>query len=262
VLQLKKGDIMSKVEPLSFDLTTGRHDPKETVLPEIREQYPWHWDPMKQDHDDGKGLIGNWSNKLDWEGLSKWCIEKVNKMRLPNKWWDYNYETGFISHGGDDATHTPIREQALLMFKNNTFTTGNTQYFKIANQDFEHWEQPLRDMFPMLKQDKLGISLFVQIPGSMHWSHVDTYSSFIRRTGDTKANYTRLRRFMIFPRDWDFGHFFHYGNHCMNQWKAGDLWDLTPGVYHGSANSGPTPKITIHWSGELVDDWEGWDKWQ
>ena len=87
---------MSKVEPLSFDLTTGRHDPKETVLPEIREQYPWHWDPMKQDHDDGKGLIGNWSDKLDWEGLSKWCIEKVNKMRLPNKWWDYNYETGFI----------------------------------------------------------------------------------------------------------------------------------------------------------------------
>ena len=40
---------MSKVKPLGFKLTTERHDPQHTVLPEIREQYPWHWDPMKQD---------------------------------------------------------------------------------------------------------------------------------------------------------------------------------------------------------------------
>jgi len=24
-----------------------------------------------------------------------------------------------------------------------------------------------------------------------------------------------------------------------------------PGVYHGSANAGMNPKITIHWSGEI-----------
>ena len=54
-----------------------------------------------------------------------------------------------------------------------------------------------------------------------------------------------------FVRDWDFGHFFHYGNYCFNQWRAGDLWDLVPGVYHGSANAGLNPKITIHWSGEI-----------
>jgi uncharacterized protein (DUF2237 family) len=56
---------------------------------------------------------------------------------------------------------------------------------------------------------------------------------------------------MIFVSDWDWGHFFHYGNYCFNQWKAGDLWDLKGGIYHGSANAGITPKITIHWSGEI-----------
>ena len=30
-----------------------------------------------------------------------------------------------------------------------------------------------------------------------------------------------------------------------------DLWDLKPGIYHGSANAGINPKITIHWSGEI-----------
>ena len=51
---------------------------------------------------------------------------------------------------------------------------------------------------------------------------------------------------MVFVSDWDWGHFFHYGNHCINQWKGGDLWDLRGGIYHGSANAGITPKITIH----------------
>ena len=252
---------MSRVKALGFGLTEDRHDPKKTVLPIIRDTFPWHWDPMKMDHNDGDSYIENWNDKFDWEGLSRWCIQKSNEHGIPQKFWDYEPDTGRIWHGADEATDTPIREQALMMLRNNTFTTGNTQYFKIANQDFEHWEQPLRDLFPNLKQDKLGISLFVQLPGSMHWSHTDTYTSFIRRTGDEKANYDRLRRYMIFPRNWDFGHFFHYGNHCMNQWRAGDLWDLKPGIYHGSANSGPTPKITIHWSGELEDGWtEGdWD---
>ena len=247
---------MSKVGPLGFDLTLDRHDPKSTVVPEIIEQYPWHWDPTKKDHTDGDCKITNWKDKFDWEGLSRWCIEKSNKAGTPQKYWDYDYDTGKITHGTDDATDAPIREQALLMFRNNTFTTGNTQYYKIANDDFEHWHEPLINLFPMLKKDKLGISLFVQPPGSMHWSHVDTYSSFIRRTGDEKPNYRRLRRYMIFPRNWDFGHFFHYGNHCMNQWETGDVWDLKPGIYHGSANSGPTPKITIHWSGELEDEYD------
>ena len=107
------------------------------------------------------------------------CIQKCNQHRLPEKYWDYDDTTGEFWHGKDIATNTPIREQALLMLKDNTFNKHNTQYFKIANKEFEHWEQPLRDLFPQFGEDKMGISLFVQPPGSMHWSHVDTYTSFI-----------------------------------------------------------------------------------
>ena len=85
------------------------------------------------------------------------------------------------------------------------------------------------------------------------YSHVDTYSSFIRRTGDGKADYSKLRRYMAFVTDWDWGQFFHYGNHNFQPWRKGDCWDLVPGIYHGSANCGLNPKMTIHWSGELKD---------
>ena len=33
--------------------------------------------------------------------------------------------------------------------------------------------------------------------------------------------------------------------------KVGDELEIKPGIYHGSANAGINPKITIHWSGEI-----------
>jgi hypothetical protein len=33
---------------IKFPLTSGRHDPKHTVVPEILEQHPWHWGHMLQ----------------------------------------------------------------------------------------------------------------------------------------------------------------------------------------------------------------------
>ena len=188
---------------------------------------------------------------FNWKALGDWAIKKCNEHLTPQKYWWYDDENDAVMHANDNVSNMPIKEQALLALKNNTHNKHNSQYFKIANEEFGDYYEPLKKMFPNLKEDKMGISLFVQPPGHTIWSHTDTYSSFIRRTGEAKADYTVLRRYMAFVRDWDFGHFFHYGNHCFNQWQAGDLWDLKPGIYHGSANAGINPKITIHWSGEL-----------
>ena len=235
---------------LGSKISEKRLEPKHVVPTEILEQYPWHWDPMKKDHDDASCFMHTIKD-FDWKALGDWAIKKCNEHLTPQKYWWYDDENDAVMHANDNVNSMPIKEQALLALKNNTHTKHNSQYFKIANEEFGEYYEPLKKMFPNLKEDKMGVSLFVQPPGHTIWSHTDTYSSFIRRTGEAKADYTVLRRYMAFVRDWDFGHFFHYGNHCFNQWRAGDLWDLKPGIYHGSANAGINPKITIHWSGEL-----------
>lgn len=234
---------------LNHNIPERRLDPKQAVPESILEQHPWHWDPMKPDHDDASCFVKQID--FDWAGLEKFAIQKCNQHRTPQKYWWYDYDNQAVMHGQDNVNNMPIRKQAEMALKNNTHTIHNSQYFKIANAELEHWYEPLSGMFSNLKKEKMGISLFVQMPGHTIWSHVDTYSSFIRRTGDSKADYSVLRRYMVFVKDWDWGHFFHYGNHCFNQWKAGDCWDLRPGIYHGSANAGVNPKITIHWSGEI-----------
>lgn len=237
---------------LKHPIPEQRLDPKETVPNTILEQFPWHWDPMEKMHKDADCFMKN--IEFDWKGLEDFAIKKCNEHLTPQKYWWYDYDNDAVMHGQDNVNNMPIKEQAEMALKNNTHNIHNTQYFKIANEELGEYYEPLSKLFPNLKEDKMGISLFVQMPGHTIWSHVDTYSSFIRRTGDVKADYSVLRRYMVFVKDWDWGHFFHYGNHCFNQWKAGDCWDLVPGIYHGSANAGVNPKLTIHWSGELKDE--------
>lgn len=241
---------MKKIEPYRYDIPLERIDPQTSVLEEIQEQHPWHWNPLLKDHTDAEDAYVK-NVEFDWQGLATWCIKKANQSRTPEKFWWYDYENDRIMHANDDVSNAPIREQALLALKNNSHNEHNSQYFKIANEEFEHWEEPLRNLFPEFGKDKLGISLFIQPPGHTIWSHVDTFSSFIRRTGDSRPDYSNLRRYMIFVRDWDWGHFFHMGNANLGQWRSGDLYNITPGVFHGSANAGFSPKITIHWSGEI-----------
>ena len=230
-------------KPLSSNV-----DIKSAVPDYILEGTPWHWDSQKRDHTDEEAFVKN-IDHIDWKALSSWAISKANEVKIPQKyfWWDEKEEK--VMHGPTDTMNGfPYYDQAVQHVRDNPVNQHNTQYFKFANEDLDEWQAPMLELFPELKH--VGVSLFVQPPGHCIPSHVDTYSSFKRRTG-ISGEYTNLRRYMIFVSDWDWGHFFHWGNHCLNQWKAGDFWDLKGGVYHGSANAGVTPKITIHWSGEL-----------
>jgi len=223
-------------------------DIKSAIPDYILEGTPWHWDSQKRDHTDEEAFVKN-IDHIDWKALSSWAISKANQVKIPQKyfWWDEKEEK--VMHGPTDTMNGfPYYDQAVQHVRDNPVNQHNTQYFKFANEDLDEWQAPMLELFPELKH--VGVSLFVQPPGHCIPSHVDTYSSFKRRTG-ISGEYTNLRRYMIFVSDWDWGHFFHWGNHCLNQWKAGDFWDLRGGVYHGSANAGVTPKITIHWSGEL-----------
>jgi hypothetical protein len=75
---------------LSHKISEGRLDPKNAVPKEILEQYPWHWDPMKKDHDDASCFMHN-VDTIDWKALGDWAIKKCNEHLTPQKYWWYDY---------------------------------------------------------------------------------------------------------------------------------------------------------------------------
>ena len=235
---------------IKHKIQADRVDPKDAVPETILEQYPWHWDPTEKGHTDHAAFAGN--IKFDWKSLGEWAIKKINDDRVPQKYWWWDDKEQAVMHASENVNSYPIYKQAYQHVRLNNFNEHNTQYFKYANEELGEFYKPLKEMFPSMSPESMGVSLFIQLPGQTIPCHVDTYSTYIRRVGG-KPDYKKLRRYMIFVRDWDFGHFFHWGNTCINQWQAGDFWSLRNGIYHGSANAGVNPKITIHWSGEVEE---------
>lgn len=220
--------------------------PRDAIPEEILKQSPWHWNAQEQIHSDGDSFMYK-SDHVDWTELANWAIARSNEVRVPQKYW--HWHDGHAMHAKESVNHCPIFETCKQWMVQNDYNEHNTRYFKFANEELDRFFGPLKAMFEDTLED-MTMSLFVQPPGQTMPGHVDTYSSYMRKTGEY-PDYSRLRRYMTFVSDWDWGHFFHYGNHVMQPWKAGDTWDLVGGIYHGSANCGVTPKITMHWSGKL-----------
>jgi hypothetical protein len=234
--------------PMRHKFSEEKLHPKEAVPKNIVEAGNWHWDSQKKDHNDGDSLMGNVD--YDWAELEAWSLHFARQYGTPQKWWRMDFETGVIYHSTDSVNDFPIYEQARQHFEFNGFNEHNTQYFKVKDADLGKHFEPLQKMFGMQDQ---SMSLFVQMPGHSIPSHCDTFSSFLRSNPAAWGNFKTLERYMIFVNDWDWGQFFHLGNHVMQPWTAGDLWRLPTSVYHGSANAGINPKITLHWSGNTPE---------
>jgi hypothetical protein len=64
----------------------------------------------------------------------------------------------------------------------------------------------------------------------------------------------KVIRYMVFLKDWDWGHYFGIGNNVIHQWKAGDMITWNPHMHHCGSNAGMSPKITLNITGFIEKD--------
>lgn len=249
--------------PPEYKFTTDRQNCKDRVPQQILDAGNWHWDPQKTDHHDDQTFVGNVD--YDWKGLEQWAIKFAEKSGSPQRWFTIDRENGIIKHGHDVVNGMPYYDQARQLLETNGYNEHNTQYYKVKDRDLEEHFEPLWNMVNL--EDK-NMSVFVQMPGHSIPSHADVYSSFIRQDKSAFANgelnvdkwedarawndFQRVRRYIIFVNDWDWGQFYHQGNYVMQPWRGGDMWQIPMALNHGSANAGINPKVTFHWSGKTV----------
>jgi hypothetical protein len=246
-----------------YKFTTEHQNCKDRVPDQILQAGKWHWDPQKTDHTDDQSFVGNID--YDWKRLEQWAIDFAKKSKYPQRWFTIDREKGIIYHGNDIVNGMPYYEQAKQLVETNGFNEHNTQYYKAKDQDLNEHFEPL---WNMVNLDDKNMSVFVQMPGHAIPSHADVYSSFIRQDKTafvdgklqidhwTDANawneVERMRRYTVFVNDWDWGQFYHQGNHVMQPWRGGDMWQIPTAMNHGSANAGINPKVTFHWSGKTI----------
>jgi hypothetical protein len=113
-----------------------------------------------------------------------------------------------------------------------------------------NWQLPvglqrLADLFAL--SDSMA-RIHVQLPGQVWNLHLDKLEKWM------PEDPTQVHRYMIQLTDWQPGHFWSYGNHTHQGWRAGDVttfdWINVP---HSTANAGHTPRVTLQVTGVATE---------
>ena len=128
------------------------------------------------------------------------------------------------------------------------YTNKNTQFYRANSKDNE---KVFKKFIQATKLDNAVGSIIKQLPGQTIPWHQDNYIIFKKslvKEGLRKGK-KKIRRYMIFLTDWDFGHYFCVGSSIVNKWKRGDIITWEPHFYHCGSNAGVKPKVTMNITG-------------
>ena len=205
--------------------------------------------------------LGNWhydptSNIKDAVNISPYIIEDnwlpdikdaVNSVDFSACVWCFKEE--------EDDYENNVLAWTKLDHRSHGYNNENTKYkqIQIDNNDKPYWAESLLKQAEKkgLKEAYLGVNM--QVPGTVNPWHFDTYQRL--KSGHfnfgSEKEFKNIRRHLIFPENWHWGHFFQVGNSVVSNWKAGDAVTWEPLRYHLACNAGIKPKYTISITGKI-----------
>ena len=104
-------------------------------------------------------------------------------------------------------------------------------------------------MVEMIGLDQHESRLHVQYPGEAFLGHVDRFD--LNWPDQDPDNLIRIG---VMLKDYEQGHFFQFGNHLYQFWRAGDIHTFDYwSVPHYTANAGLSPRVTLFTTGIITD---------
>ena len=200
----------------------------------------WHYDPSVKSKD--CKFIGRITN-LNFKKYKSKFIDKKPESSV--KLYDDDFKNGKIIP--TQLSPNSIGACKLDHIKHG-YNDNNSLYCQwIDNRD----EMP--KVFRKIKKfsglDFATIACMKQEPGNTNPWHFDNYLGALKRANLEYKDIKKIRRYLLFLEDWDWGHILQVGNNVLSNWKAGDLYTWDSGIYHLSANCGISAKWTCQITG-------------
>jgi hypothetical protein len=198
---------------------------------ETKAKSNYHFDNFKNDPQvDKVDVLGN--IKADWSVELKDIISNAK----PATWETRGYK-------GEGVL--PPREDLAA----EEYDLEKSGYSKDHQITHLNWAIPekLKKVTQLFGLDDCMERIHVQMPGEVWNLHLDKLNKWCPEEP------WRVLRVMIHLSDWEQGHFWSYGNHIHQQWKAGDVttfdWQNLP---HSTANAGHNPRVTYQLTGVIT----------
>jgi hypothetical protein len=197
----------------------------------------WHFDALKKN---SKDFIFIKNIKHDYKKLNK-EIEKIEK------------KSDIKSVVQDDNKFKNLRlNKRIKAFRDWGYSESQTKFTQLFSSDHPNL---FKQFLNISKLSNPTASIIKQYPGNILPWHYDTHVTFnnmIKKANNLKNK--KVIRYMVFLKDWDWGHYFGIGNNVIHQWKAGDMITWKPHMHHCGSNAGMSPKITLNITGFIEKD--------
>lgn len=194
-----------------------------------QEVSQWHFQKTKNDKDPYKvfmGIRGDWQDSL--KGLN------------------YEIDVSTLNYGFSGTDHDNIIENDFLSWGYNKEMIQYNRTYKVPDG--------LKKIADELHLEHPDIRIHRQMPGMVAPVHIDTFCSHPVMEEHPEKDVSLLRRFLIQLTDWDWGHFWDFGNNHWSHWKAGDVvYFESRDIPHCTANSGMTPRVTMVVTGWMTE---------
>lgn len=147
--------------------------------------------------------------------------------------------------GENDPVERPSDDYDLEEYDMKQQGYGKDYVMTNLNYSLAPAFQNIADQFAL---EKSMARIHVQRPGQVWNLHLDKLEKWM------PADPAQVARYFVQLTDWQQGHFWSYGNHCLTGWRAGDVstfdWYNVP---HATANAGHVPRATLQITGVKTD---------
>lgn len=218
--------------------------------------------PERTDHSKNNLSRKNYTSKWDYtKAVSQWHFEKDKNdtepykvfMRVDGDWQkeltelSYEIDVSTLNYGFAGQDHDNIIENDFLKWGYKKEMVQYNRTYKMADVFVKIAQQ--------LKLQDPDIRIHRQLPGMVAPVHIDTFCSHPQMDKHPEKDVSLLRRFLIQLTDWDWGHFWAFGNHTWSHWKAGEIvYFDSRDIPHCTANSGKEPRVTMVVTGWMTEE--------
>ena len=189
----------------------------------------WHFNPWRKETEAFKVFLnirGDWQKELD----------ELN----------YEIKVGISNYVHNGKTGDDLIEKDFLSWGYKKSMTQYDRTYQIPDK--------LMNIAEQLHLKHPDVRIHKENPGEVSPIHADMYCSHPAVAKDPSLDLSKMQRFVIQLTDWDWGHFWSFGNTPWVQWRAGDVASFhSRDIIHCAANAGRKPRITMIVTGWMTD---------